>query len=275
MQPAYSGVILTKFVKNFVDFPAVLTAGPLINPGILDLTSIPPSNYINFGGSWGREWSLVDDVRALKRQSSVVERSCFTKENKILFDKLTSDVENLLNTKEFMQFKLVGSGFQKKVDRLTIGVQNVTGDVPKEKADKLLKEIGVILKRLDPSGNVFHLDESSLDVEIAIIDVGNHAPWSKGDGLNFIIDRLNLKLNENSTVVVCGDTVGDLSMVEFFMSRNVKVSIVFVNPNDECKEKLKTLTSSSPSSVCIVGCPEVIHAAMLNVLKDTNENFLK
>lgn len=138
MQPTYSGVVLTKFVKKFTKFHAVLTAGPLRGPGILDLISVPES-LINFGGSWGREWSLADEFKTKTLLTPVVESSCFTEGNQELFKKLTSEIETLLTTDRFAQFKRIGSGFQKKVDRLTIGIQNIIGEVPKETAESLIK----------------------------------------------------------------------------------------------------------------------------------------
>lgn len=57
-QPIYSAVGLARFSEKFTRLTAVLTAGPLRGPGILDLTALPIDGPVVFSGSWGREWWL-------------------------------------------------------------------------------------------------------------------------------------------------------------------------------------------------------------------------
>lgn len=57
-QPVYSAVGMTRFAQQFTRVSAVLTAGPLRGPGILDLTAMPIDGPVMFSGSWGREWWL-------------------------------------------------------------------------------------------------------------------------------------------------------------------------------------------------------------------------
>lgn len=54
----YSAVGMTRFAACFTRISAVLTAGPLRGPGILDLTAMPIDGPVMFSGSWGREWWL-------------------------------------------------------------------------------------------------------------------------------------------------------------------------------------------------------------------------
>lgn len=49
---------MTRFAERFTRLSAVLTAGPLRGPGILDLTAMPTDGPVLFSGSWGREWWL-------------------------------------------------------------------------------------------------------------------------------------------------------------------------------------------------------------------------
>lgn len=49
---------MAKFAETFTRLTAVLTAGPLRGPGILDLTALPIDGPVMFSGSWGREWWL-------------------------------------------------------------------------------------------------------------------------------------------------------------------------------------------------------------------------
>ena len=58
LQPIYSAIGMAKFAQQFTRLTAVLTAGPLRGPGILDLTALPIDGPILFSGSWGREWWL-------------------------------------------------------------------------------------------------------------------------------------------------------------------------------------------------------------------------
>ena len=58
LQPIYSAVGMARFATSFTRLSAVLTAGPLRGPGILDLTALPIDGPIMFSGSWGREWWL-------------------------------------------------------------------------------------------------------------------------------------------------------------------------------------------------------------------------
>lgn len=67
-------------------------------------------------GSWGREWWIGG-----KR---TVHCDGITEEGIDALNRLNDEVVELLNTKnEYSQFGLVGSGLQRKVDRLTLGVQ--------------------------------------------------------------------------------------------------------------------------------------------------------
>lgn len=54
----YSAIGMTRFAARFTRLSAVLTAGPLRGPGILDLTAMPIDGPVLFSGSWGREWWL-------------------------------------------------------------------------------------------------------------------------------------------------------------------------------------------------------------------------
>lgn len=58
LQPIYSAINMAQFAQTFTRLTAVLTAGPLRGPGILDLTALPIDGPVMFSGSWGREWWL-------------------------------------------------------------------------------------------------------------------------------------------------------------------------------------------------------------------------
>lgn len=58
LQPVYTALSMARFAQRFTRLTAVLTAGPLRGPGILDLTALPIDGPVMFSGSWGREWWL-------------------------------------------------------------------------------------------------------------------------------------------------------------------------------------------------------------------------
>ena len=58
LQPVYTALSMARFAERFTRLTAVLTAGPLRGPGILDLTALPIDGPVMFSGSWGREWWL-------------------------------------------------------------------------------------------------------------------------------------------------------------------------------------------------------------------------
>lgn len=87
LQPVYSAIDMARFATSFTRLSAVLTAGPLRGPGILDLTALPIDGPIMFSGSWGREWWLggkrivhddgisVEGIDALERFTDEVAQS--------------------------------------------------------------------------------------------------------------------------------------------------------------------------------------------------------
>lgn len=118
LQPIYSALSMAIFSNKCTRVTAVLTAGPLRGPGILDLTSLPKDGPIVFGGSWGREWWL-DGKR-------VVHDEGISDAGMDALERLSNEMSRLLENQEYSHFGLIGSGVQRKVDRLTLGVQTVS-----------------------------------------------------------------------------------------------------------------------------------------------------
>jgi hypothetical protein len=112
---------MSRFAESFTRLTAVLTAGPLSGPGILDLTAIPLDGPVVFSGSWGREWWL--------RGRRIVHDDGISVEGISALERVNEEMKTLLKLSEYSQFGLVGSGVQRKVDRLTLGVQTVCGHV--------------------------------------------------------------------------------------------------------------------------------------------------
>lgn len=253
MQPAYSAVILSKFVRRFTKFAVVLTAGPLKNTGILDLVCVP-DGYLIFGGSWGQEWVLMGD--------HIVNDKQFSDENKAALSELANRIDRLLKKLEFCQFRMVGSGFQRKVDRVTIGHQNVSQDINEATQKELLSEIYNILHEVDPKHSILTVHESDLDIEI-ILRTGDAKAFNKADGIRLIMEQDRRNIHEGN-ILVCGDTASDLPMVEYTIKENPNTFAIFVNPRDDVRARLEELLDAD-HRIC-VGCPEVIHVAMAEVV---------
>ncbi|KAK5968183.1 hypothetical protein GCK32_014486, partial [Trichostrongylus colubriformis] len=143
LQPVYSAVVMGRFAELFTRATAVLTAGPLRGPGILDLTALPINGPVLFSGSWGREWWL--------RGRRVVHDDGISEQGFDAIGRLSDEMTDLLEDGVFSQFALVGSGVQRKVDRLTLGVQTVFGHVPLELVVRYIEAVKERIHRVDPN----------------------------------------------------------------------------------------------------------------------------
>jgi len=90
-------------------------------------------------------------------------------------------------------------------------------------------------------------------------------PWDKAAGIDFIFKRMDIDPGKG-VILICGDTESDIPMVKYGLERNEKTYAVFVNPDETVKKSLINLFRKHPEQLCIVSCPEVIHAAMAEML---------
>ena len=63
----------------------------------------------------------------------------------------------LLRSDDFSMFAMVGSGMQRKVDRLTLGVQTVCGNVDPGLSRRYQDEVRECMHRVDPENRVCFL----------------------------------------------------------------------------------------------------------------------
>lgn len=264
LQPVYSAVGMTKFASRFTRLTAVLTAGPLRGPGILDLTAMPIDGPVLFSGSWGREWWLGG-----KR---VVHEDGISEEGFDALERLNDEMKTLLQLGDFAQFALVGSGVQRKVDRLTLGVQTVCGHVQTELSHRYQDEVKERMHRVDPSHHVLVFDPSTeLEVEVVAHSSGN--VWNKADGVDRVVTTMGDSLETPGRVLICGDTNSDLPMVRQAASRNPKgVMAIFVDGKEKLRQSVRHIVADE-ERCCFVSCPDVIHAAIARILseKSTSE----
>uniref|UniRef100_A0A914YHK5 Trehalose-6-phosphate phosphatase helical bundle domain-containing protein n=1 Tax=Panagrolaimus superbus TaxID=310955 RepID=A0A914YHK5_9BILA len=263
LQPTYSAIGMANFAKNFTRLSAVLTAGPLRGPGILDLTSLPIDGPILFSGSWGREWWMSG-----KR---LVHNEDIPLEGDAALRRFKEEMEELLSSSEYSQFGLVGSGVQSKVDRLTLGVQTVFNHVDPELSENYQDAIRERMHRVDPDEQILHFDPSTeLEVEVVVHNDGT--VWNKADGVSMVIEKCGDTLEGPGKVLICGDTASDLPMVEFAVTQNPTGAMaLFVTMKEELCEKVRKIVSAEEHR-CFVSCPDVIHAAMDNIIKENALN---
>ncbi|KAI6191984.1 putative trehalose-6-phosphate synthase 2 [Aphelenchoides bicaudatus] len=249
LQPIYSAVGMARFAESFTRLTAVLTAGPLRGPGILDLTSLPIDGPVVFSGSWGREWWL--------RGHRIVHDDGISSEGINALERVNEEMKSLLKLGEYSQFGLVGSGVQRKVDRLTLGVQTVCGHVHPE----------LSLRKIDPHKQILHFDPSTeLEVEIVVHNDGSI--WNKANGVERLIKTVEDTLEPPGRVLICGDTASDLPMVQHAAQQNPQgVMSVFVGAKPDLQKRVQQIVGS-PQNVCFVSCPDVIHASIYQLLRD-------
>lgn len=167
-----------RFAAQFTRLSAVLTAGPLRGPGILDLTSLPKNGHVKFSGSWGREWWLggkrvVHDFGVTEEAFDAIGRLSDEVLYYEIFHSFRLQMAELLSNGDFSQFSLVGSGVQKKVDRLTLGVQTVFNTVPPELTARYIDAVKERIHRVDPNGLLLQLeDHNTLEIEVCATSAG-------------------------------------------------------------------------------------------------------
>ncbi|KAI6209721.1 putative trehalose-6-phosphate synthase 2 [Aphelenchoides besseyi] len=275
LQPIYSAVGMAKFAENFTRLTAVLTAGPLgspngtednttesigaVGPGILHLTALPIDGPVVFSGSWGREWWL--------RGQRVVHDDGISTEGIDALDRVNHEMRTLLSLGEYSQFGLVGSGVQRKVDRLTLGVQTVCKHVHPELSNRYQDEVKERMLRVDPNKEILHFDPSTeLEVEIVVHNDGTI--WNKANGVDRLIRTVGDTLEPPGRVLICGDTSSDLPMVQHAVEANPGGTMaMFVGIKPELHERVKQMVNN-PKNCCFISCPDVFHAAVAQLLRD-------
>ncbi|CAD6189155.1 unnamed protein product [Caenorhabditis auriculariae] len=257
VQPIYSAVVMGYFASAFTRVSAVLTAGPLRGPGILDLTALPINGPVFFSGSWGREWWLGG--------RRVVHDVGIPEEGMVAIGQLYEQMAELFEEGEFVQFALVGSGVQKKVDRLTLGVQTVFGHIPVDLSNRYIEAVKERIHRVDPNNQFLVLENCSpLEIEVCVHCSGSI--WNKGDGVLSLFDSLGDSL-ATGRVLVAGDTHSDLPMLQRAAEMNPAGTMgLFVGANAKLQEYVRN-TVNDESRVCFVSSPDVIHAAYARIIK--------
>lgn len=137
-------------------------------------------------------------------------------------ERFNDEMKVLLSSREYSQFGLVGSGVQRKVDRLTLGVQTVCGHVQPELSTRYQDQVRERVHRVDPSMRMLHFDPST-ELEVEVVLKNNEVVWNKSHGVKRVIETVGDSLEPPGRVLICGDTSSDLPMVQYASSINPEV----------------------------------------------------
>ncbi|MFH4974615.1 hypothetical protein AB6A40_001324 [Gnathostoma spinigerum] len=253
IQPAYAAVIQAQFARRCAQTCAIVTTSPLMNIGILDVSTMP-EGYYYYGASAGREW-FIDPSNKFKDTS-------ITDEQLNLIDKIFDGISQLLETSEFKHFSWVGSGLQKHLGHITVAHQDVFKSISPEQSSKLHEKVEEIVKKIDPELKNFQISESDTDLKV-FLKASRGVVFTKGHGIAMLTDHIHCKLADGN-ILVCGDSETDLPMLEVCLGRNpMHVYTIWVTTNEALKEKVRNLCKQYGNrNIAFVSCPEVLLGAM-------------
>jgi hypothetical protein len=237
IQSIYNALFLYRFNTKNTKNPIIITSAPLEKIGIIDI-SIDPKNTFIYGASKGREFI---DLKS-KKYTFPIE-----KEKQEKLNILNKELALILSKKEYEKFSLIGSGLQFKFGQTTIARQDIMKSVSEKESLNFLNFVKSLVKKLDPRGSFFRIEDTGKDIEIILtIDSKekNLKDFDKGDGLNFIKETLKLNF-ENKNILVCGDTFSDVKLVEKAAFYTDKVTSIFITEDEKLKKEVSIFCKDS------------------------------
>lgn len=226
IQSAYNAVFLSRFIWTRTKHAVVITSAPLANPGIVDVSVMPPKTFI-YAASKAREFI---DASGNHRTFPVDpgQQAKLTELNRRLV--------RLTETPGFEQYALIGSGLQFKFGETTVARQDISVTIPPPESEAFLERVRKLVAELDPRGTDFAIGDTGLDIEIVLKleGAGGEAPsreFDKCDGLLFLAEELGLDLSVGPTLV-CGNTSSDLRLVEACLGQTDDVRTIFVTQDE-------------------------------------------
>ena len=237
VQAVYNSVFLTRFAKEKASNPIIITSAPLKNPGLIDVSVNPDKTFI-YAASKGREYIDLNG----KRKTYPVE------ENKQrLLDNLNISLSDLVKKPAFEEFSMIGSGLQFKFGQTTIARQDIRKSIPKQESEEFLEKIRHIVRKTDPGGENFKIEDTGLDIEIILTiedSLSGAKDFNKADAVNFFDDALKLNMTRGPHLV-CGDTSSDVPLIEAAVGKSPNTWAVFVTENSELSAKVKDICPNS------------------------------
>ncbi|MFP4112897.1 MAG: hypothetical protein ACOC0O_01895 [Spirochaetota bacterium] len=247
-QPLYAAVEIARFARDRCDEFFVVTSGPLYGHGLLSLSSFPDET-VHLAGSKGREFKLADGKTGSYPLSD---------EQRAAIIRLDHDVQELLDRPEYRLLSAIGSGYQRKFGQLTVSRQDVHRSVPEDLSGAFLHDVRRLVGRVDPEHTRFEIDDTGFDVEITLVAEGDRRRgFDKGDGVRFLVDSLALDLR-GVPVLVCGDTPGDVPMLESLAEAGARTHAVFATED----EALRRVVRERATASAFCSGPDVLVAAL-------------
>ena len=237
VQSIYNAVFLTRFAKNATSNPIIITSAPLKDIGIVDVSTIP-DNVIVYAASKGREFI---DLSGTRKSYPIDDQK------QQLIGRLNQELNQLIKDPAYEKFSMIGSGLQLKFGQTTIARQDINGSIPEAKSKTFLALVENIVKKLDPAGKNFRIEDTGLDIEIILTISDEKAglkDFDKADAVKYLDKELNLGLGKGPHLI-CGDTGSDVPMLEAAMESTDDTWSVFVTRNPELADRVKAVCPNS------------------------------
>ena len=237
VQSIYNAVFLTRFAKNATSNPIIITSAPLKDIGIVDVSTIP-DKVIIYAASKGREFI---DLSGTRKSYPIDDQK------QQLIGRLNQELNQLIKDPAYEKFSMIGSGLQLKFGQTTIARQDINGSIPEAKSKTFLALVENIVKKLDPAGKNFRIEDTGLDIEIILTISDEKAglkDFDKADAVKYLDKELNLGLGKGPHLI-CGDTGSDVPMLKAVMESTDDTWSVFVTRNPELADRVKALCPNS------------------------------
>jgi len=237
VQSIYNAVFLTRFAKNATSNPIIITSAPLKDIGIVDVSTIP-DKVIIYAASKGREFI---DLSGTRKSYPIDDQK------QQLIGRLNQELNQLIKDPANEKFSMIGSGLQLKFGQTTIARQDINGSIPEAKSKTFLALVESIVKKLDPAGKNFRIEDTGLDIEIILTISDEKAglkDFDKADAVKYLDKELNLGLGKGPHLI-CGDTGSDVPMLEAAMESTDDTWSVFVTRNPELADRVKAVCPNS------------------------------
>ena len=233
IQSIYNAVFLTRFAKNATSNPIIITSAPLKDIGIVNVSTIP-DKVIIYAASKGREFIDLSGTR----KSYPVDN-----QKQQLIGRLNQELSQLIKEPTYEKFSMIGSGLQLKFGQTTIARQDINDSILEAKSKAFLALVENIVKKLDPAGENFRIEDTGLDIEI-ILTISDEKvglkDFDKADAVKYLNKELNLGLGKGPHLI-CGDTGSDLPMLEAVMESTDDTWSVFVTQNPELADRVRAV----------------------------------
>ena len=205
VQSIYSAWILHQFGLKKNIHVTLLTSGPLKDLGIIDV-NVDPENSLTYAGSKGRH--------ILTKSGDLIEMKISEEQANILSE-FGKGLQILTAIPKYKKFALMGSGLQRKYGEIAIA-RNTTNPAILEESESIAfkNEVETLLKQVDSNGAVLDLHDTGSDIEILLKTEEGQAGFSKGDGVNWLNNRLSMNLDQAQGILIAGDTFSDVPMLE-------------------------------------------------------------